>query len=103
MNIWVINGPNLNMLGYRNFDQYGKMTLSELNSLINFNNGLTGSTGKIIIKMALNKSIVPSIPIKIFLNLFKIINSPIPSLINLSDSIGNLLILYTYTFCFYAR
>ncbi len=38
MNIWIINGPNLNMLGYRDFDQYGKMTLSDLNSLINLRN-----------------------------------------------------------------
>ncbi len=35
MNIWIINGPNLNMLGYRNFDQYGKMTLADINNLIN--------------------------------------------------------------------
>ncbi|WOO89111.1 type II 3-dehydroquinate dehydratase [Mollicutes bacterium LVI A0078] len=38
MNIWIINGPNLNMLGYRNFDQYGKMTLADLNNLINLRN-----------------------------------------------------------------
>ncbi len=38
MNIWIINGPNLNMLGYRNFDQYGEMTLQDLNNLINLKN-----------------------------------------------------------------
>ncbi len=35
MNIWIINGPNLNMLGYRNVNHYGSMTLSDLNNLIN--------------------------------------------------------------------
>ncbi len=35
MNIWIINGPNINMLGYRNFEQYGKLTLDDLNNLIN--------------------------------------------------------------------
>ncbi|WOO87349.1 type II 3-dehydroquinate dehydratase [Mollicutes bacterium LVI A0039] len=35
MNIWIINGPNLNMLGYRNIGHYGRMTLTDLNSLIN--------------------------------------------------------------------
>lgn len=38
MNIWVINGPNLNMLGYRDFEQYGALTLADLNSLINLRN-----------------------------------------------------------------
>lgn len=35
MNIWIINGPNLNMLGIRDRNHYGDMTLSDLNNLIN--------------------------------------------------------------------
>lgn len=38
MNIWIINGPNLNMLGYRDVNRYGDMTLSDLNSLLNLRN-----------------------------------------------------------------
>lgn len=34
MNILVINGPNLNKLGYRDKKQYGIMTLSEINDLM---------------------------------------------------------------------
>ena len=34
MKILIINGPNLNMLGKRNHDHYGAMTLDELNLLI---------------------------------------------------------------------
>jgi 3-dehydroquinate dehydratase-2 len=30
MNIWIINGPNLNLLGKRNPEQYGTTTLAEL-------------------------------------------------------------------------
>ena len=36
--ILVINGPNLNMLGKRNKDHYGSMTLEDINNLIMENN-----------------------------------------------------------------
>lgn len=34
MNIIIINGPNLNMLGYRNHKNYGSKTLEQINELI---------------------------------------------------------------------
>ncbi len=34
MNVLVIHGPNLNMLGTREPEQYGTLTLEEINSLI---------------------------------------------------------------------
>jgi 3-dehydroquinate dehydratase-2 len=34
MNILVINGPNLNLLGVRDKDNYGTLTLQEINRLI---------------------------------------------------------------------
>ena len=35
MKIYIINGPNLNMLGIREPDQYGKSTYDDLLALLN--------------------------------------------------------------------
>ncbi|MDX1637459.1 MAG: type II 3-dehydroquinate dehydratase [Balneolaceae bacterium] len=34
MKLYILNGPNLNMLGKRNPDQYGRHTLAEINELL---------------------------------------------------------------------
>ena len=34
MNVLVLNGPNLNMLGYRNPEVYGKTSYDELTKMI---------------------------------------------------------------------
>ena len=34
MKVLIINGPNLNMLGQREEDLYGQLTLEEINALI---------------------------------------------------------------------
>ena len=43
MNILVINGPNLNLLGEREVDLYGKETLEELEKANSYINNITES------------------------------------------------------------